>query len=38
MKSRMMSTENDGRMMCYFIHKCLKYVWNGETHRFELIR
>ncbi|CAH8507851.1 unnamed protein product [Schistosoma intercalatum] len=38
MKSRMMSPENDGRMMCYFIHKCLKYVWNGETHRFELIR
>ncbi|CAH8501091.1 unnamed protein product [Schistosoma mattheei] len=38
MKSRMMSLENDGRMMCYFIHKCLKYVWNGETHHFELIR
>ncbi|CAH8516663.1 unnamed protein product [Schistosoma bovis] len=38
MKSRMMGLENDGRMMCYFIHKCLKYVWNGETHRFELIR
>ncbi|CAH8524754.1 unnamed protein product [Schistosoma rodhaini] len=33
MKSRM-----DGRMMCYFIHKCLKYVWNGQTRRFELIR
>ncbi|CAH8511910.1 unnamed protein product [Schistosoma rodhaini] len=38
MLSQMKCFENDGKMVCYFVHKCLKHVWDSKINRFELPR
>ncbi|KAH8860139.1 putative cation-transporting ATPase 13A3 [Schistosoma japonicum] len=38
MRSKITYLEDDSKIICYFMHKCLKYVWDCETNRFELLR
>ncbi|CAH8509476.1 unnamed protein product [Schistosoma intercalatum] len=38
MLSQMSCSEKEGKMMRYFVHKCVKYVWDSKTNRFELPR
>ncbi|CAH8487024.1 unnamed protein product [Schistosoma turkestanicum] len=35
MMSQMACAGKDAEMMCYFTHKCSKYVWDNENNRFE---
>ncbi|CAH8522564.1 unnamed protein product [Schistosoma haematobium] len=38
MLSQVSCSEKEGKMMCYFVHKCVRYVWDSKTNRFELPR
>ncbi|CAH8492371.1 unnamed protein product [Heterobilharzia americana] len=38
LRSQMACRRNDDQMICYFMHKCLKYIWDNKTNRFELLR